>query len=53
MWELPTGGRVIVQDLRDVVILEFLSLAVADLERDEVRLGVDPHRVPVTGHEGL
>lgn len=53
VWELPTGGRVIVQDLREIVMLELFSLAGADLERDEVRLGVDPHRVPGTGHEGL
>lgn len=53
VWDLPTGGRVVVQDLRDIVILELLSLAMADLECDEMRLGIDPSRVPGTGHEEL
>ncbi|WP_256443191.1 DUF6301 family protein [Cellulomonas dongxiuzhuiae] len=52
-WDLASGGRIVLQDLHDVVILKLLSRDMADLERDEVRLGIDPNRVPGTGHDDL
>lgn len=45
VWDIAGGGRVVVQKL-DSVVLILRSQEVADLERDEERLGVDPGRVP-------
>ncbi|MCC2314199.1 DUF6301 family protein [Cellulomonas xiejunii] len=52
VWDIAGGGRVVVQKL-DSVVLVLRSPEVADLERDEERLGIDPGRVPGTGHEDL
>lgn len=51
--DLTNGGRVGLQRLSDIVILVLLSRDAADLARQEVRLGIDPDRVPGTGHEDL
>jgi|GEM_PF-1300781 len=53
VWDLSTGGRIVVQHLGDIVVLVLLSRDSADLERDEARLGIDPNRVPGTGQEDL
>ncbi|MCC2319560.1 DUF6301 family protein [Cellulomonas xiejunii] len=53
VWDLATGGRIAVQRLNAGVSLVLLSQRGADLEREEDRLGIDPNRVPGTGHEGL
>lgn len=48
VWDITSGGRVVVQKL-DSVVLILRSQEVADLERDEERLGTDPGRVPGIG----
>ncbi|QWC15825.1 hypothetical protein KKR89_16425 [Cellulomonas dongxiuzhuiae] len=53
MWDLAIWGRIAVQRLNAGASLVLLSQQVADLEREEDRLAVDPDRVPGTGHEGL
>ncbi|MCC2314202.1 DUF6301 family protein [Cellulomonas xiejunii] len=53
VWDLDGGGRVAVQRLSAIVVLKLLSLEVADLERTEKLLGIDPGRIPGTGHEDL
>lgn len=44
-WELTTGGRIAVHNTLDRVLLLVLSQHVADIERAESRLGVDPDRI--------
>lgn len=44
-WDLGSGARVAVENVGDRVILVVLGMHVADLERAEARLGVDPDRV--------
>jgi len=44
-WDLPTGGRVHLKDLKRVVLLQLLSRWYADVERSEERLGISPDRV--------
>lgn len=53
VWDIDGGGRVLVQRLDAVVVLVLLSHEVAELERDEERLGVDPYRVPGTTDQDL
>jgi hypothetical protein len=43
-WDLPSGGRVHVARLDFMVKAKLLSKSMADLERDEIRLGVSPDR---------
>lgn len=44
-WDLGSGARVALENIRDRVLLVVLGQAYADVERAEERLGVDPGRV--------
>ena len=44
-WDLPTGGRLHLDNMNRYVAIEFLSRGYADVERDEERLGISPDRV--------
>jgi hypothetical protein len=44
-WELGSGGRLVVENIKDRVLGLVLSPHVAEIERAESRLGVDPDRV--------
>lgn len=45
-WEQASGGRIVLKDNGLRVALYVQSPYVANIERDETRLGVDPNRVP-------
>ena len=45
-WELPDGRQVNLLDGSDTIILDFWSKFNADVERDEIRLGIDPSSEP-------
>ena len=44
-WDLPTGGRVRVEESSAFVTVDLLSLAYATIERDEARHGISGNRV--------
>ena len=44
-WDLPSSGRLAVENIEDRIILDVLAPQLADIERAEARLGVDPGRV--------
>lgn len=50
-WDLDAGARIAVENTGDRVILAVLGKQVADVERAEARLGVDPDRVVGTDPE--
>ena len=49
-WDLPSGGRLAVENLGDQVILELLSQQYANIERGEAQQGLDP-QVPLDDHQ--
>jgi len=42
-WDLPNGGQISVPEGFCCIDVEVLSNRLADLERDEIRLGIDPN----------
>lgn len=45
-WELPDGRQVNLLDGSDSIVLDVWSKRNADIERDEIRLGIDPGSEP-------
>lgn len=52
-WDFADGRRVTVSDLVDRLHLKISNHALAQLERDEVRLGIDPNRDPFAPADDL
>lgn len=52
VWELESGGRIVLEQLRATIQLILLSQEATDLERAESRLDIDPARDPLADGAG-